>query len=212
MCQQTVDTTLLHSFSSKNRSPIASSKAWVQFHSPKTAQSLSRAFGGAVSRRRDLIRWWGRRLLHSRRFYYVVRKQTSTLFWNDMRSTFERPSRNIVTHLIRRHDTPAQEHYFDSSVPNRSSLRKLLSIYNWNPGSRHGTEGAIEKQIAGKQQFITLQEAIEYVDHELLTIRFHVTHQGGCAVFFNKGTYLPDVKVKSIYRHDIRHVVPDKVM
>ena len=73
-------------------------------------------------------------------------------------------------------------------------------------------EGAIEKQIAGKWHIITLQEAIEYVDHELLTNRFHVTHYGGCAVLFNKDTFFPDVKVKSIYLHDIRRLLPDKVV
>ena len=46
-------------------------------------------------------------------------------------------------------------------------------------------QGAIEKQIAG-----TLPEAIEYVDYELLTNRFHVTHYGGCAVLFNKEGHL----------------------
>ena len=30
---------------------------------------------------------------------------------------------------------------------------------------------------------------VEHVDHELLTNRFHVTH-GGCAVLFNKDTFL----------------------
>ena len=43
-------------------------------------------------------------------------------------------------------------------------------------------EGAIEKQIARKWHIITLQEAIEYVDHELLTNRFHY---GGRVVLFN---------------------------
>ena len=100
---------------------------------------------------------------------------------------------------VRRHDTSAQEYYFDSSVPNRSSVQKRLSIYNWNPGPRRGREGAIETQIAWTWHVITLQEAIEYVDHELLMNRFHVTHYGGCAVLFNKDTFCPDVKVKSIY-------------
>ena len=113
---------------------------------------------------------------------------------------------------VRRHDTSAQEYYFDSSVPNRSSVQKRLSIYNWNPGPRRGREGAVEKQIAGKWHVITLQEAIEYVDNEIFTNRFHVTHYGGCAVLFNKDTFCPDVKVKSIYRHDIRCVLPDKVV
>ena len=66
-------------------------------------------------------------------------------------------------------------------MPHRSPVQKRLSIYNWNPGPRRGREGAIEKQIAGKWHTITLQEAIEYVDYELLTNRFHVTHHGGCA-------------------------------
>ena len=66
----------------------------------------------------------------------------------------------------------------------------------------------IEKQIAGKWHVITLQEAIEYVDHELLN-RFHVTRYGGFAVLLG---HLPDVKVKSIYVHDIRRVLPDKVV
>ena len=56
--------------------------------------------------------------------------------------------------------------------------------------------------VAGTWHIIALQEAIEYVDHDLLTNRFHVTHYAGCAVLFNKDTFLPDVKVKSIYLHD----------
>ena len=75
----------------------------------------------------------------------------------------------------------------------------------------HGREGAIEKQIAGKWHIITLQETIEYVDHELLTNRFRVTHYGGCAVLFNKDTFFPDVMVKSIYLHDIKRALPEKV-
>ena len=110
----------------------------------------------------------------------------------------------------RRHDTYSQEYHFDS-VPNRSSVQKRQSIYNWNPGPRRGREGAIEKQIAGKWHVITLQ-VIEYVDHELLTNRFHVTHYGGCAVLFNKDPFFLDVKVKSIYLHDTRRELPDKVM
>ena len=58
---------------------------------------------------------------------------------------------------------------YDSNVPNRSPVQKRLRFYNWNPGPRRGREGAIEKQIAGKWHVITLQEASEYVDHELLT-------------------------------------------
>ena len=98
------------------------------------------------------------------------------------------------------------------SVPNRSSDRKRLSMYNWNPGPRRGREGALKKQIAGKWHVITLQEAIEYVDHELLTNGFPVTHYGVCAVPFKNDTFFPDVEVKSIHLHDTRSELPDKVM
>ena len=57
----------------------------------------------------------------------------------------------------------------------------------------------LEKQIAGKWLVTTLQEAIEYVDHDILTNRFHVTPHGGCAVLFNKDTFFLAIKVKSIY-------------
>ena len=67
----------------------------------------------------------------------------------------------------RRHDTPAQEYYFDSSMPNRSSVQKRLSIHNWNPGR---------------------------------------------AVLFNKDTFFPDIKVKSINLLDTRRELPDEVM
>ena len=76
----------------------------------------------------------------------------------------------------RRHDTLSQTNGFNKAASNRSPVQKLLSIYNWNPGLRRGKEDAFEKQIAGKWHVITLQEASEYVDHDILTGRFHVTH------------------------------------
>ena len=51
-----------------------------------------------------------------------------------------------------------------------------------------------------------------FVDHELLTNRFHVTHYGGRAVLFNKNTFNPDVEVESSYLHDTRRDLLDKVM
>ena len=56
------------------------------------------------------------------------------------------------------------------------------------------------------------RKRLSKLTNELLTNRFDVTHHGGCAVLFNKDTYLPDIKVKSIYLHDIRRVLPDKVV
>ena len=97
-------------------------------------------------------------------------------------------------------------------MPNRSPVQKRLSIYNWNPGPRRGKEGAFERDIAGKWHVITLQEAIDDVDHDIFTNRFHVTHYGGCAVLFNTETFYPDIEVKSLYFHDTRRELPDKVL
>ena len=36
-------------------------------------------------------------------------------------------------------------------------------------------------------------------------------HFGGCAVLFNQDTF-PVVKVNTIYLHDVRRALPDKVM
>ena len=70
----------------------------------------------------------------------------------------------------------------------RSIAQRRLSIYNWNPGPRRVKEDAFEQQITGKWYVITLQEASEYVDHEHLTNRFHVTRYAGCAILFNEVT------------------------
>ena len=90
--------------------------------------------------------------------------------------------------------------------------KKRRSIYNWNPGPRRGKEGASKMEIAGKWHVITLLEAIEYVDHEFFTFRFHVTHYGGCAVLFNKDSFYLEIKVKCVYFHGARRELPGKVM
>ena len=94
----------------------------------------------------------------------------------------------------------------------QSPMQRRLSVYNWNPGPRRGTEDAIEKQIAGKWHLITLQEDSDYVEHEILHERFHVTHFAGCAVLFDKDTFYPDISVKSIYLHDMRRGAQDHIV
>ena len=76
----------------------------------------------------------------------------------------------------RRQASPSQTHGANKHFFTQSPAQKRLSIYNWNPGPRRGKEDAFEKQIAGKWHIITSQEASEYVDHDILTGRFHVTH------------------------------------
>ena len=57
-----------------------------------------------------------------------------------------------------------------------------------------------------------MQEASEYVDHDILTGRFCVTHYAGCAILFNIDTFYNNIDVKSIYPHDTRRDLPDQVM
>ena len=111
----------------------------------------------------------------------------------------------------RKHSPSCQEYHFEYDVPNRLTEQKRLSVYNWNPGPRRGKERAIEKHIAVKWHIIILQEAIEYLGHEILTNRFHVTHYGGCAILCNKDTFFSDIKVTSIYLPDLRGYQQDKV-
>ena len=94
----------------------------------------------------------------------------------------------------------------------QSPVQKRLSIYNWNPGPRRGKEDAFEKQIAVKWHIVTLQEASDYVDHDILHNRFHVTVFAGCAILFSKDTFHPDISVKSIYLHDTRRGLQDQVV
>ena len=79
---------------------------------------------------------------------------------------------------VRRHDTSTQEYHCDSNVPNRSSVQ------NGGASTTGIQDLDVEERALSRN---TLQgNGIEYVDHELLTNRFHVTHNGGCAVLFNK--------------------------
>ena len=112
----------------------------------------------------------------------------------------------------RRPATSSQTNRANKHFATRSILQKRLSICNWNPGRRRGKEDAFEKQIAGRWHIITLQEASEYVDHYILTGRFHATHYAGYAILFNKDTFYPNIDVKSIYLHDTRRDLPDQVM
>ena len=112
----------------------------------------------------------------------------------------------------RRPATSSQTIRVNKHFAARSLVQKRLSINNWNLGPRRGKEHAFEKQSAGRWHIISLQEASEKVDHDILTRRFHVTHYAGCAILFNKDTFYPNVVVKSIYLHDTRRDLPDQVM
>ena len=99
----------------------------------------------------------------------------------------------------RKHATSSHMNSSRKRFATRSIVQRKMSIYSWNPGPRRGTGQIQEGGIS-----LPLQEASEYVDHELLTNRFHVTHYAGCAILFNKDTVYPNIDVKSIYLHDTR--------
>ena len=111
----------------------------------------------------------------------------------------------------RKHCPSFQGYHFNNDVPNRLTEQTRLTVYNWNPGPRRGKEGAIEKHTAGKWHIITLQQAIEYLEHDVLTNRFHVTHYGDCQVLFDQDTFVSDIKVSSNYLHDTRACEQDKI-
>ena len=92
------------------------------------------------------------------------------------------------------HSSPSQTHGVNKYFASQSAVQKRLSMYNWNPGPRRGKEDAFEKQIAEKWHIITLQEVSEYVEHEILHERLHVT------------------SVKSVYLHDTRRGVQDHIV
>ena len=98
-----------------------------------------------------------------------------------------------VTLFERNQSSSSQSKSVNKYFSSQSPVQKRLSIYNWNPGPRRGKEDAFEKQIAGKWHIVTLQEASDYVEHDILQERFHVTHFAGCAIFFNKDTFNPDI-------------------
>ena len=138
-------------------------------------------------------------------------KWTLTMSWYTIRLMFKKATADFREASGRRPAASSQTNRVSKKLSNRSLVQKQLSIYNWNPGPRRGKEDAYEKQIAGRWHVITLQEAAEYVDHDLLTGRFHVTHYAGCAILLNKDTFYPNIDVKSIYLHDTRRDLPDQV-
>ena len=79
---------------------------------------------------------------------------------------FKKPVQKFARPL-KVHTASSQAYRLDKYVPNRSPVKKRLSIYIWNPGPQRGKEDVFEKQIAGKWHVITLQEASEYVDHDI---------------------------------------------
>ena len=165
---------------------------------PFTSDEILSGYDEIVSSGTDHFTAWVKMSPHEVLVQHMVDVQKASA---DFREASEgRPATSSLTSRANKH------------FSTRSPVQKRLSIYKWNPGPRRGKEDAFEKQIAGRWHVITLQEAAEFVDHDLFTGRFHVTHGAGCAILFNKDTFYPNIDVKSIYLHDTRRDLPDQVM
>ena len=185
--------------------------AQMQLHSSATAQSIPErlelpfssddilsGYEDLVSSGSDRFTMWGKMSPHEVLAEHVVDIHKVMV---DFRDAFERrQSSSSQTYGVNR--------YFSS----QSHVQRRLSIYNWNPWPRRGREDAFEKQITENWHIVTLQEASDYVDHDILQERFHVTHLAGCAILFNKDTLYSDIDVKSIYLHDTRRDWPDQII
>ena len=133
------------------------------------------------------------------------------------------PEEILTEHVVDIHRIEADfRDAFESSSSQSYGVNKYFSFQSTKaeeaqhlqlePWARRGKEDAFEKEIAGKWHIITLQEASQKVEHEILRERFHVTHFAGCAILFNKDTFYPDISVKSFYLHDTRRGLQDQVV
>ena len=87
---------------------------------------------------------------------------------------------------VRRQESTTQEYFFDTNVPKRSYVQKRLGIYNWNPGPRRGKEELSKNNL---QENGTLSP---------------------CRRRLSMST--TNSSLKSIYLHDTRHELPEKVV
>ena len=98
-----------------------------------------------------------------------------------------------------------------------ASERRPATSSQTNRANKHFSARSQHLQLESRNRLqrwhiITLQEASECVDHDILTSRFQLTHCAGCAILHNKDTFYPNIDVKSIYLHDTRRDLPDQVM
>ena len=182
----------------------------VQLHPPKAAQSFPERLElpfpiDAVTLRRYCL--LGHRPVHR------VGKDRP---WCYLGTTCGRCSKKATADFReaseRRHDTSSQAYRFNKILSCRSPVQERLSICNWNPGPRRGKKMPSRSKSQAGGTSSRYKKQSEYVDHDILTYRFHVTHYGGCPILFNKDTFHPNIDVKSIYLHDIRRDFPDQVM
>ena len=139
-------------------------------------------------------------------------KQISTLFWKRRALDIRKAHTEFREASVRKHDTSYQECHFDNNVPNRSLVQnkaqqKTTRIQNPDVEekalSRSESQASDTSSHCRKRLSMLTTSFSRIGPRDLLWKR--------CAVLFNKDTFFPDIKVKSIKLHDIWHVLLDKV-
>ena len=122
-----------------------------------------------VSSRTDHFAAWVKVSPHKVLVQHMVDIQRAT---TDFREASERrPATSSQTNSVNKHFATRL-----ILLPDSQHLR----LQPWAPTRKRRC--LRKKEIAGRWHIITLQEASEYVDHDILTRRFHVTHCAGCAI------------------------------
>ena len=106
----------------------------------------------------------------------------------------------LVQHMVDIHRAPAEFREAPERKPATSShmnnsSKHFAQLEPWNltgekkmPLNNKLQEGGIS---------LPCKRASDYVDRDILTGRFHVTHYTGCAILFNKDTFYANVGVQS---------------
>ena len=133
--------------------PLQPRPACARLELPVSCDAFLSGYEDLVSSGSDQFTMWGKMSPHEVLAEHVVDIHKVVA---DFRDAFERIQ-----------SSPSQSYGVNKNFSSQSPVQKRLSIYNWNPGPRRGKEDATEKQIAGEWHLITLQEASDYVEHDM---------------------------------------------
>ena len=122
--------------------------------------------------------------------------------WDDMTAQDDLTAREI--HQLHSPHPPdifcsSVDFFFDRAASDRLSEQAILRTLCWNPGPKRVSLGTIRNHIARPWHIVASQESIKFLEDDGIENQAHVAHFHGCATVFNKDTFEPDLRVKSIY-------------